>query len=124
MVGMCSDGAANMTCIKSGLAALLRREVGEEFLNVRCLAHRLELAVRDVFKTVKLYDKLMTLLIGLNFFYMKHNNKNKNGLITTMAALNVKGLLPPKVTGTCWLSHIYDALTSLMRTHEAYAAHL
>lgn len=75
---MASDGASNMTGARSGLSTLMRQKVNTELVNVHCLCHRLELAFRDVVKKVKLYDKLMTLLIGLYYFYKKsYKNKQK-----------------------------------------------
>lgn len=124
LIGMGSDGAANMVGKTSGLATLLKEEIGGEFVNIHCMCHRLELAVRDVFKTSKLYEKLMTLMIGLHYFYCKNNYKNKSGLLRTMSALQMNGLLPPKVTGTRWLAHTYHGINSLLRTYLAYDAHL
>ena len=88
-----------MVGCKGGLAALLRAELNKEIINVHCFAHRLELAVRDVLKKFKLYDKLLTLMIGLHYFYIKQY-KNKKGLQESIKAMGVKGILPPKVTGT------------------------
>lgn len=62
-MGIGSDGTANMVGHKSGLAALLREQICEDFVNIHCLCHRLELAVRDVFKSSKLYEKRITLLL-------------------------------------------------------------
>ena len=123
MVGMGSDGASNMTGVRSGLSAILKQEVGNEIINVHCLAHRLELAFRDIVKSSKLYDKLITLLIGLHNFYIKQY-KNKSGLQRAIEVLNINGVLPPKVTGTRWLPHVYRGITSLLRTFKAYEAHL
>ena len=119
---MGSDGASNMTGNKAGLSALLRKEIGAEIINVHCLAHRLELAFRDIVKSSKLYDKLMTLLIGLHYFYIKQY-KNKSGLLRAIGAVG-KGVLPPKVTGTRWLPHMHRGISSMLRTYRAYEAHL
>lgn len=120
---MGSDGASNMVGRRSGLATLLRQEINDEIINVHCFAHRLELAFRDVLKKEKKYDKLMTLLIGLYYFYMK-SYKSKKGLLDTMKALNVDGILPAKVTGTRWLPHLTRAIICLIRNFPAYEAHL
>ena len=95
----------------------------KEIINVHCLAHRLELSFRDVLKNNKLYEKLMTLLIGLHYFYMKYY-KNKSGLQSTIKALNIKGCLPPKMTGTRWLPHLSRGIDSLLKLYPAYEAHL
>ena len=120
---MGSDGASNMVGAKSGLSALLRQNIGPEIINVHCLAHRLELSFRDIVKSSKQYDKLMTLLVGLHYFYIKQY-KNKAGLLKAIAALEIDGILPPKVTGTRWLPHLYRGLQALVRTYRAYEAHL
>ena len=120
---MGSDGASNMVGRKSGLSTLLRQDIGEHFVNVHCLSHRLELAFRDAVKSLRLYDKLMTLLIGLHYFYRKQY-KNKRGLLNTFKALSVKGGLPPKVTGTRWLPHLMNGMESLLRNYIAYDHHL
>lgn len=79
LVAMGSDGASNMVGKRSGLATLLRQDINDEIINVHCFAHRLELAFRDVLKKKKLFDKLMTLLIGLYYFYMKsYKNKERS----------------------------------------------
>lgn len=123
LVAMGSDGASNMTGKKAGLAALLRQNVNSEMVNNHCFAHRLELAFRDVLKKYKLYDKVMTLLIGLHYFYIKQY-KNKKGLLDAIKVLDIKGVLPPKVTGTRWLAHLSRGITCLLRTFRAYEAHL
>lgn len=120
---MASDGASNMVGKKSGLAALLKEDVNSELVNVHCFAHRLELAFRDVFKKNRTYDKLMTLLIGLYYFYYK-SYKNKKGLLESMKALDVDGVMPQKVTGTRWLPHLSRGIAGLLRSFVAYEAHL
>ena len=102
---MGSDWASNMTGHKTGISALLRQEIGSDIINVHCLAHRLELSFRDIVKSSQLYDRLMTLLIGLHYFYIKQY-KNKSGLLRAIEAVGTKGVLPPNVTGTCWLPHM------------------
>ena len=120
---MGSDGASNMIGVRGGLSTLLRQNINHKMVNVHCFAHRLELAFRDVFKKHKLYDKLMTLLIGIHFFY-KIQYKNKKGLLESINMLGIKGVLPPKVTGTRWLPHLSRGVTALTRTFRAYEAHL
>lgn len=122
LVAMGSDGASNMTGVQSGLSTLLKKEVNPEIVNVHCLCHRLELAFRDVVKKVKLYDKLMTILIGLYYFYKK-SYKNRQGLKMSIEAIG-KGIFPTKVTGTRWLPHLYRGICALLRTYNALEAHL
>lgn len=51
---MGSDGASNMVGTKSGLLALIKKDLNGEFFNVHCLCHRLELAFRDVLKKIQI----------------------------------------------------------------------
>ena len=100
-----------------------QQEIGSEIINVHCLAHRLELSFRDNVKSSKLYDRLMTLLTGLHYFYIKQY-KNKSGLLRAIEAVGNKGVLPLKVTGARWLPHMYRGISSLLRTYRAYEVHL
>ncbi|XP_067670765.1 zinc finger protein 862-like [Haliotis asinina] len=88
LVGMGSDGASNMIGSKTGLATRLKEDF-PEMISVHCLCHQLELAFRDVFRKATLYDKCMTLLISLHYFYLKP--KQKTGLVQTMKFLASHG---------------------------------
>ena len=82
-VGFGCDGASNMMGCKSGLVTRLQ-ECYPEVVGIHCLAHRLELSFRDVFKSNKLYGRLSTLLLGLFYFY-KNSPKQRKGLRETMS---------------------------------------
>ncbi|XP_052286975.1 zinc finger protein 862-like [Dreissena polymorpha] len=123
LAGMGSDGAANMVRVRTGLSTRLRQEINAEMVNIHCLCHRLELAFRDVVKSSKLYDKLMTLLIGLHYFYKKQY-KNKSGILRAIEAVGNQGRLPPRVTGTRWMPHLFNGINCLMLTFRAFEAHL
>jgi hypothetical protein len=64
LVGFGCDGASNMMGSKNGLVSLIRKD-HSEIISVHCLAHRMELAFKDVFKKDKNYVQLSTLLLGL-----------------------------------------------------------
>ena len=121
LVGMGSDGASNMLGCKAGLVTLMKNDY-PELIGIHCLCHRLELSFRDVLKNNTYYKKMMTLLIGLNYFYARH--KQKQGLRKALDILDIAGLLPPRVTGTHWLSHVVSSLRSLFRNYRVYEAHL
>ncbi|XP_033726657.1 zinc finger protein 862-like [Pecten maximus] len=123
LVALGSDGASNMTGHKSGLAQLLRQDINPEMINIHCFAHRLELSFRDVMKKQNLYDKVMTLLIGIYYHYTKQY-KNKSGLRNAISCLHIKGVMPTKVTGTRWMAHLSRGIDAFLRTFRAYEAHL
>lgn len=81
-IGFGCDGAANMMGRKSGLLTRMQEEY-PHVVGVHCLAHRLELSFRDIFRNNKYYVKLSTLLIGLFYFY-KNSPKQRKGLREAM----------------------------------------
>ena len=92
---------------------------------IHCLAHRLELAFRDVIKksTSKLYDKLLTLLLGLYYTYHKAP-KQKKQLGDTFQLLGVGSVTPTRVGGTRWLPHMNRALKALIKGYRAFRMQL
>lgn len=79
-----------MSGLKTGLAARLKNNAQDTcMLSIHCLAHRLELSLKDSVKKVqnKLYDKAETLLMGLYYFYKK-SPKQKKQLESTFILLN------------------------------------
>ncbi|KAK3098982.1 hypothetical protein FSP39_024949 [Pinctada imbricata] len=83
LVGLSCDGASVMTGIKSGLGALLRKE-NPMILTIHCLAHRLELALKNMSKKCPLYRKTVdTLLLGLYLFY-HDSSLNRAMLVRSM----------------------------------------
>ena len=124
MVGIGTDGASNMMGKNNGMCALLKRD-HPEVMSVHCLNHRLELAFKDAIKVrVKAkYDRLLTLLLGLHYLYEK-SYKMKTGLQEAFIAVQCKGLLIPKATGTRWLPHTARAITAVLRSFTALEHHL
>ncbi|XP_062614641.1 zinc finger protein 862-like [Saccostrea cucullata] len=121
-IGFGSDGASNMTGVKNGLVARLK-EGHPELIGVHCIAHRLELAFRDVFKKDKMYTQLSTLLLGLFYFY-KNSSKQRKSLRECIKVLDINGTLPHKINSTRWLPHMKRALENLFRTFPAFLSQL
>lgn len=65
---------------------------------------------------------MMTLFIGLYYFYKK-SYLNKKGLKNAIKAVG-KGVMPPKVTGTRWLPHLYRCIEAYLKSFRALEAHL
>jgi hypothetical protein len=78
LVGITCDGASNMMGVRKGVTALFK-ETHPYLVAIHCLAHRLELFIKDGFKQNKLNDKAITLLLGLYYHYKK-SSKQKNQL--------------------------------------------
>ncbi len=94
---------------RAGLGTILQ-EVFVEMRTFLCRNYRLGSAFQDTVKKEKQYDKMMTLLTGLHYYCQYH--KQKQGLLETFKALDINGLLPPKVTGTRWLPHVSRGINS------------
>ena len=75
-VGFGSDGAANMLGIKGGLVTLLKQDF-PSIIGIHCLAHRLELSFRDTISKDKNYEDLITLLLGIYYFYKRSSKQRK-----------------------------------------------
>lgn len=78
-----------MVRCRAGVGALLRNDQ-PSMLTLHCMAHRLELALKDSTKKIKLYDKSVTVLcMGLYYFY--HNSAlNRAMLVRSFDALKKK----------------------------------
>lgn len=77
MIGFGSDGASVMMGERSGVIELLKREGQAEWiLSVWCLAHRLELALKDCFKGTFM-DNVTETLTLIYYFYKGSAKRNK-----------------------------------------------
>ncbi|WAQ94245.1 K1586-like protein, partial [Mya arenaria] len=122
LVGFCSDGASNMQGIKSGLSALLIK-THPNIVIIHYLAHRMELAFKDTVIKVPLYNRLMTLLLGLYYLYRK-SPKLKQGLKRSFEALDIRKVMPTRVRGTRWVPHIKLAIANFTKGYKAIRSHL
>ncbi|XP_076081027.1 zinc finger protein 862-like isoform X2 [Mytilus galloprovincialis] len=122
LIGFCSDGASNMQGIRNGVAALMKRE-NPEIVVTHCLAHRVELSFKDAIKSSKLYDKTITLLLGLYYLY-RRGPKQKKALKRAFSALNMKKILPTHVGGTRWMPHMLRAINVIIKGYRGFKAHL
>ncbi|XP_052274966.1 zinc finger protein 862-like isoform X2 [Dreissena polymorpha] len=120
LVGFCSDGAANMMGIHSGVSSLLKKD-WPHLVVTHCVAHRLELAFKDAMKKCapKNYEKLTSLLMGL-FYLFRRSPKQKKGLERAAEALHMKMLLPTRIGGTRWLPHFEKALNIFSRGYKLF----
>ncbi|XP_063408230.1 zinc finger protein 862-like [Mytilus trossulus] len=122
LIGFCSDGASNMQGIRNGVAALMKRE-NPEIVVTHCLAHRVELSFKDAIKSSKLYDKTITLLLGLYYLY-RRGPKQKKALKRAFSALNMTKILPTRVGGTRWMPHMLRAINVIIKGYRGFKAHL
>lgn len=124
LVGVTTDGASNMTGSKKGFCTLLKKQY-PDIISTHCLAHRMELSVKDSIKDInnKLYDKTMTLLIGLYYFY-KRSSKQKKLLVKAFKIHNMTCVIPTRVGGTRWVPHTVHAINIFLRGYIAVVSQL
>lgn len=79
-------------------------------LATHCLAHRLELAFKVAIKAAspKLYEKTMTLLIGLYYLY-RSSPTQKKALKISFQSLQQTIILPTRDGGTRWPQRAINA---------------
>jgi len=111
-VALSCNGASVMLGCRTGVGALLQHDA-PLFLTFHCLAHRLELALKDMCIEVNLFDKNVNVLLsGVYVFYHKIT-LNRAMLKRCYQTLKEKGsgalLIPPRVGGMRWVGHTYAA---------------
>ncbi|XP_053383489.1 zinc finger protein 862-like [Mercenaria mercenaria] len=113
-VGFCSDGASVMMGSRRGVITLMKEEGNADWiLSVWCLAHRLELAVKDSFKGTYM-DKVIEMLVSIYQFYKcsAKRNKEANDIADLLGEHFLK---PEKANGTRWVNHKLKAVTKLLK---------
>ena len=124
MVGMGTDGASVMLGKKSGVVARIREILERPFiLGIHCSGHKVELAYKDAVKDQNLYKKVDALLIGLYYFY-RNSPLNRSNLKATAGMLHAKVLVPVRVGGTRWVSHVKLAIENLLNSYSSIVLHL
>lgn len=125
------DGANVMVGQRAGVGALIRQDQ-PELLTLHCMAHRLELAFKDATRHLPLHDKAVNvLMMGIYYFYSKSAlnrsmlRRTHTAMSQTTSAFNSNQLLlPTRVGGTRWVSHLERATTNFLRSYEYIATHL
>lgn len=122
MIGFSSDGASVMRA-RRGVIELLKVEGQADWiLSVWCLAHRLELAVKDCFKGTFM-DNVTETLTLVYYFYKASTKRNKE-------VLEVAGIMeehfykPEKANGTRWVDRKLRSATKLTANWKVIVIHL
>lgn len=78
------------------------------------MSHRLELAFSDAMSHISLARKVEELLSGLYSFYLKKGFEE----------VGMKHLMPTRIGGTRWVSHVLLALDKVLRGYKGLVHHL
>ncbi|XP_021357227.1 zinc finger protein 862-like [Mizuhopecten yessoensis] len=123
LVGFCSDGANVMMGKKKGVISLLKEQGNADWvLSVWCLAHRLELAIKDAFKQTYM-DTVVDVLQLIFYFYRGSAKRNKEAhdIADMMEDHFYK---PAKANGTRWVEHKLMAVAKLKSNWKVIVMHI
>ena len=128
LVGIATDGAA-ANVAGNGLKGLVEREL-EWIFWMWCLAHRLELALKDALRGTS-FDLLDEMLLRLYYLYEKSPKKcsELECIVTDLKGafhLNDEGsgVRSIRACGTRWVFHKLSAMKRVLSKYGAYTAHL
>lgn len=121
LIGFCSDGAnVNMGQVR-GVSTLLKQQ-SPWILSVWCLAHRLELAVRDAFKSTFM-DTVVEILTTVYYFYRGSAKRNREAQ-ELADIMDEHFLKPAKCNGTRWVEHKLLAVSKMLRNWSVLVSHM
>ena len=126
LIGIGTDGAsANIA--RGGLKGLVEKEIPWLYWSW-CLAHRVELAVKDALKGT-FFDLIDEMLLRLYYIYEKSPKKCRelDEIITDLKAYIVfddAGVKPIRASGSRWISHKLSAMKRVLSKFGAYTSHL
>jgi hypothetical protein len=126
LVSIGSDGAsANVA--KKGLKGIVESRC-EWMFWMWCLAHRLELAVKDALKAT-VFNDVDDMLVKLYYIYEKSPKKCRELeeiILDLKESLCMEdgGVKPVRASGSRWVSHKLSALKRILSKYGAYSSHL
>ena len=98
VASVCFDGAKTMQGHLNGVGVRMKQII-PWLLVVHCLAHRVELSIKDSIKSDPYYEKMITLLLGIYYLYRK-SAPLKNELKEACNVLDRKFMMPSRAGGT------------------------
>lgn len=128
LVGIATDGAA-ANVAANGLKGLAEKELDWIFW-MWCLAHRLELAIKDALRSTS-FDLVDEMLLRLYYIYEKSPKKcsELESIVTDLKGAfgldnDGAGIQPIRASGTRWVCHKLSAMKRVLSKYGAYTAHL
>ena len=127
LVGIGTDGAAVNVSSPGGLRGLVEKEVNWVFW-MWCLAHRLELAVKDALKE-SVFADIDEMLLRLYYIYEKSPKKCREleevaTALRSCLHLDGGGIRPIRASGTRWITHKVNAMQRILGNFGVYISHL
>ena len=126
IVGIGTDGAAaNIT--GAGLKGLVEKEI-PWVIWMWCMAHRLELVVKDALKHTH-FELVDDMLLRLYLLYENSSKKCREleEIVTELrecVSLEDGGTRPIRASGSRWIIHKWNAMKQVLSKYGAYTTHL
>lgn len=120
-VGFCSDGASCMIGEHKGVATLLKAKF-PLLQTFHCMAHRLELAVKNAIEEVNVVSHFKIFVDQLYKVYST-SPKNQRELDAAAELLSVELLKVQKIFDVRWVFSSYVAIKAVLRDYPALVAH-
>ena len=126
LVGVGTDGtSANIAA--AGLKGLVEGRLSWVFW-MWCMAHRLELAVKDALKSTA-FDSIDDLLLRLYYLYEKSPKKCREleDIVTDLKeclSFDDAGIKPVRASGSRWVAHKLNAMKRIVSKFGAYTNHI
>ena len=126
LVGIGTDGT-NTNIASAGLKGLVESQVPWVFW-MWCLAHRVELAIKDALKSTT-FDLIDEMLLRMYYIYEKSPKKCREleNIITDLKEFmkfDDAGIRPVRASGTRWVTHKLSAMKRIISKFGAYTSHL
>ena len=123
MIGFCTDGASVMTGKHTGVMTRMKEEGDAMWiLVIWCLAHKLELAIKDAFK--KTYMDNVTEALTMIYYYYKGSPKRNKEVKDIADIIDEQFKRPEKANGTRWVDHKLRAVTKMINNWNLIYIHM
>jgi hypothetical protein len=123
LIGFCSDGASAMTGIYSGAAVTIQDILGIKLCTFHCMAHRLELAVHSVVKSMNQISHYQIMCQEFHNIYAL-SSKRLLQLEVVAKEISVQIFKIGKVFDVRWLMSSYNAVNALWKDYVPLQHHM
>ena len=127
LVGIGTDGAsANIA--NAGLKGTIEKKKLDWVYRMWCLAHRLELAIKNALSGTY-FDSIDDMLLKLYYLYEKSPQKSRELVdiisdLKEFLSFDDSGIKPIRANGTRWVTHKLCAMKRILSKYSAYTHHL
>ena len=128
LIGFTSDGASVNRGKRESVKEYLKRS-SPWLIFVWCIAHRLELALKDALNDQEDFQMIDNMLLKIFYLYNKAPNKlwDLKELYEAMKQgieFDMEGIKPKKASGTRWITHKVNAMKVILDKWGVFIGHL